>query len=178
MPWLGQGGEIVEKRRLDVQLVLLRGTGGLRRLAPRRQRLCCAVVLPTLMLADLPRTSGRRRSHGLRRRWRELIVKPEIKQLKTFTASTLPTPGFGLIDNFLRTLSCADTVSIRSAEVTWLAIGTRNVQAFILCGRCHRGVLHGAGRRKGFGIARRAQKMIYPSMSIVTQRRSIVGIDA
>ena len=81
---------------------------------------------------------------------------------------------------FSSSISCANTASIRIREVTWLAIGTppERLQALLA------GVvdaieasypIDAQAERKGFRVLLDARKeVVYPSMSIVTRRKSIV----
>ena len=180
IPWLAKEAKIYEKHGLDVQLVLLRGSGQTSAALLGGSIFAAPVVLPTLMLADLSGADLINVAHTVSAVNSKLVVKPEIKRVEDMRGKRIANSSLGSLGDFLfkHILRKYGLDPIR--EVTWLAIGTppERLQALFS------GVVDAIeasypidvqAERKGFRVLLDARKeVVYPSMSIVTRRKSIV----
>src|SRR5688572_13901799 len=82
IPWLAKEAKIYEKHGLDVQLVLLRGSGQTSAALLGGSIFAAPVVLPTLMLADLSGADLINVAHTVSAVNSKLVVKPEIKRVE------------------------------------------------------------------------------------------------
>ena len=180
IPWLAKEAKIYEKHGLDVQLVLLRGSGQTSAALLGGSIFAAPVVLPTLMLADLSGADLINVAHTVSAVNSKLVVKPEIKRVEDMRGKRIANSSLGSLGDFLfkHILRKYGLDPIR--EVTWLAIGTppERLQALFS------GVVDAIeasypidvqAERKGFRVLLDARKeVVYPSMSIVTRRKSII----
>jgi NitT/TauT family transport system substrate-binding protein len=179
IPYLAKEAKIFEKNGLDVEPVLLRGSGQTSQAMVAGSLFASSVALPAVMLADLNGADLVNVAHGIGVQASKLMVKPEIRKLedikgKKIGISSLGSAGDLLFGYVLRKYGI-DT----NREVIWLAVGNtgERLQALLT------GVVDAAdlsypadvqAERKGYRVLLDAKKeIVYPTASVVTRRKTI-----
>jgi ABC-type nitrate/sulfonate/bicarbonate transport system substrate-binding protein len=116
IPWLAKEAKIYEKHGLDVQLVLLRGSGQTSAALLGGSIFAAPVVLPTLMLADLSGADLINVAHTVSAVNSKLVVKPEIKRVEDMRGKRIANSSLGSLGIFSSNISCASTASIQFAK--------------------------------------------------------------
>jgi len=137
-------------------------------------------VLPTLMLADLSGADLVNVAHTVAAVNSKLVVKPEIKRVEDMRGKRIANSSLGSLGDFLfkHILRKYGLDPIR--EVTWLAIGMPPERLQALFSGAVDAIeasypIDVQAERKGFRVLIDARKeVVYPSMSVVTRRKSIV----
>jgi len=180
IPWIAKEAKIYEKYGLDVQLILLRGSGQTSAALLGGSIFASPVALPTLMLADLSGADLINVAHTVPGVQTKMLVKPEIKRAEDLRGKRIATSSLGSLGDFLFKYILRKNGLDPNREITWLSIGTPpdRLQALFS------GVVDATeasypfdlqGERKGFRVLFDGRKeVVYPSMSIVTRRKSIV----
>jgi NitT/TauT family transport system substrate-binding protein len=179
IPWIGKDAKIFEKNGLDVEPVLLRGSGQTSQAMVSGSLFASSVAQPAVMLADLNGADLVNVAHGIAAQGSKLMVKPEIRKLedlkgKKIGISSLGSAGDLLFGYVLRKYGI-DT----SREIFWLAVGNTAERLQAL----YSGVVDAAdltfpadaqAERKGFRVLLDAKKeIVYPTASVVTRRKTI-----
>jgi NitT/TauT family transport system substrate-binding protein len=179
IPWLAKDAKIFEKNGLDVEPVLLRGSGQTSQAMVSGSLFASSVALPAVMLADLNGADLTNVAHGIAAQASKLMVKPEIRKLedlkgKKIGISSLGSAGDLLFGYVLRKYGI-DT----SREVFWLAVGNTSERLQAL----YSGAVDAVdltfpadlqAERKGFRVLLDAKKeIVYPTASVVTRRKTI-----
>jgi NitT/TauT family transport system substrate-binding protein len=179
IPYLAKEAKIFEKNGLDVEPVLLRGSGQTSQAMVAGSLFASSVALPAVMLADLNGADLVNVAHGIGVQGSKLMVKPEIQKVsdikgKKIGISSLGSAGDLLFGYVLRKYGI-DT----KREVIWLAVGNtgERLQA-LLTGRVDAADLtypaDVEAERKGFHVLLDARKeIVYPTASVVTRRKTI-----
>ena len=123
IPWLAKDAKIFEKNGLDVEPVLLRGSGQTSQAMVAGSLFASSVALPAVMLADLNGADLVNVAHGIAAQASRLMVKPEIRKIedlkgKKIGISSLGSAGDLLFGYVLRKYGIDTT-----REVFWLAVG-------------------------------------------------------
>ena len=179
IPWIAKEAKIFEKNGLDVEPVLLRGSGQTSQAMVSGSLFASSVAQPAVMLADLNGADLVNVAHGIAAQGSKLMVKPEIRKLedlkgKKIGISSLGSAGDLLFGYVLRKYGI-DT----SREVFWLAVGNTAERLQAL----YSGAVDAAdltfpadmqAERKGFRVLLDAKKeIVYPTASVVTRRKTI-----
>ena len=179
IPWLAKDAKIFEKNGLDVEPVLLRGSGQTSQAMVSGSLFASSVAQPAVMLADLNGADLVNVAHGIAAQGSRLMVKPEIRKLedlkgKKIGISSLGSAGDLLFGYVLRKYGI-DT----NREVFWLAVGNTAERLQAL----YSGAVDAAdltfpadaqAERKGFRVLLDAKKeIVYPTASVVTRRKTI-----
>jgi len=179
IPWLAKDAKIFEKNGLDVEPVLLRGSGQTSQAMVSGSLFASSVAQPAVMLADLNGADLANVAHGIAAQGSRLMVKPEIRKLedlkgKKIGISSLGSAGDLLFGYVLRKYGI-DT----NREVFWLAVGNTAERLQAL----YSGAVDAAdltfpadaqAERKGFRVLLDAKKeIVYPTASVVTRRKTI-----
>jgi len=179
IPWIAKEAKIFEKNGLDVEPVLLRGSGQTSQAMVSGSLFASSVAQPAVMLADLNGADLVNVAHGIAAQGSKLMVKPEIRKLedlkgKKIGISSLGSAGDLLFGYVLRKYGI-DT----SREVFWLAVGNtaERLQA-LYSGSVDAADLtfpaDAQAERKGFRVLLDAKKeIVYPTASVVTRRKTI-----
>jgi len=179
IPYLAKDAKLFEKNALDVELVLLRGSGQTSQAMVAGSLFASSVALPAVMLADLNGADLVNVAHGIAVQSSKLMVKPEIRKIedlkgKKIGISSLGSAGDLLFGYVLRKYGI-DT----NRDVFWLAVGNtgERLQALL------NGVVDAAdltypadaqAERRGFRPLLDARKeIVYPTASVVTRRKTI-----
>ena len=180
IPWIAKEAKIYEKHGLDVQLILLRGSGQTSAALLGGSIFASPVALPTMMLADLSGADLVNVAHTVPGVQTKMLVKPEIKKAEDLRGKRIATSSLGSLGDFLFKYILRKNGLDPNRDVTWLAIGTppERLQALFS------GAVDATdasypydvqAERKGFRVLFDARKdVVYPSMSIVTRRKNIV----
>ena len=180
IPWIAKEAKIYEKHGLDVELILLRGSGQTSAALLGGSIFASPVALPTMMMADLSGADLINVAHTVPGVQTKMLVKPEIKRAEDLRGKRIATSSLGSLGDFLFKYILRKNGVDPNREITWLSIGTppERLQALIS------GVVDATeasypfdlqGERKGFRVLFDARKeVVYPSMSIVTRRKNIV----
>ena len=179
IPWIAKEAKIFEKNGLDVEPVLLRGSGQTSQAMVSGSLFASSVAQPAVMLADLNGADLANVAHGIAAQGSRLMVKPEIRKLedlkgKKIGISSLGSAGDLLFGYVLRKYGI-DT----NREVFWLAVGNTAERLQAL----YSGAVDAAdltfpadaqAERKGFRVLLDAKKeIVYPTASVVTRRKTI-----
>jgi NitT/TauT family transport system substrate-binding protein len=179
IPWIAKEAKIYEKNGLDVELVLLRGSGQTSAALLGGSLFAAPVALPTVMLADLGGADLVNVAHTVPGVQSKLLVKEEIKRPEDLKGKRIATSSLGSLGDFLFRYILRKHGLDPSRDVTWLSVGTppERLQALVS------GAIDAAdlsypsdaqGRRLGYRTLFDARKeVVYPSMSVVTRRKSI-----
>ena len=179
IPYIAKDAKLFEKNGLDVELVLLRGSGQTSQAMVAGSLFASSVALPAVMLADLNGADLVNVAHGIAVQSSKLMVKPAIRKIedlkgKKIGISSLGSAGDLLFGYVLRKYGI-DT----NRDVFWLAVGNtgERLQALL------NGVVDAAdltypadaqAERRGFRPLLDARKeIVYPTASVVTRRKTI-----
>ncbi len=179
IPWIAKEAKIYEKNGLDVELVLLHGSGQTSTAILGGSIFAAPVALPTVMLADLGGADLVNIAHTVPGVQSKLLVKQEIKRPEDLKGKRIATSSLGSLGDFLFRYILRKHGLDPNRDVTWLSIGTppERLQALVS------GAIDAAdvsyptdaqGERMGYRVMFDARKeVVYPSMSIVTRRKTI-----
>jgi NitT/TauT family transport system substrate-binding protein len=157
IPWLAKEAKIYEKHGLDVELILLRGSGQTSAALLGGSIFASPVALPTVMLADLSGADLINIAHTVPGVQTKMLVKPEIKQPEDLRGKRVATSSLGSLGDFLFKYILRKHGLDPNREITWLAMGAppERLQALFS------GVVDATdlqGERKGFRILFDARK--------------------
>jgi len=179
IPYIAKDAKLFEKNGIDVELVLLRGSGQTSLAMVAGSLFASSVALPAVMLADLNGADLVNVAHGIAVQGSKLMVRPEIRKVedlkgKKIGISSLGSAGDLLFGYVLRKYGI-DT----NREILWLAVGNtgERLQA-LLNGAVDAADLtypaDAQAERKGFRVLLDARKeIVYPTASVVTRRKTI-----
>jgi NitT/TauT family transport system substrate-binding protein len=180
IPWIAKDAKIYEKNGLDVELILVKGSGQTSAAILGGSLFAAPVALPQLMLADLGGADLINVAHTVPGVQSKLLVKSEIKRPEDLKGKKIATSSLGSLGDFLFKYMIRKYGMDPNRDVTWLSIGTPPERLQALSS----GVVDAAdlsypadvqGERLGFKILLDARKeVVYPSMSVVTRRKNIV----
>ena len=179
IPWIAKEAKLYEKNGLDVELILLRGSGQTSAAILGGSLFAAPVVLPTMMLADLSGADLVNVAHTVPGVQSKLLVKPDIKSAEDLRGKRIASSSLGSLGDFLFKFIIRKYGVDPNREITWLSIGTPPERLQALLSGAVDAVeasypIDVQGERKGFRVLFDARKeVVYPSMSIVTRRKSI-----
>ena len=179
IPYVAKDAKLFEKNGLDVELVLLRGSGQTSQAMVAGSLFASSVALPAVMLANLNGADLVNVAHGIAVQSSKLMVKPEIRKVedlkgKKIGISSLGSAGDLLFGYVLRKYGI-DT----NREVIWLAVGNtgERLQALLNGAVDAADLTYPAdvqAERRGFRVLLDARKeIVYPTASVVTRRKTI-----
>ena len=179
IPWIAKEAKLFEKNGLDVEAVLLNGSGRTSQAMLSGSLFAASVALPQVMLADLTGADLVNVAHGIGVQGSRLMVRPEIRKVedlkgKRIGISSLGSAGDLLFGYVLRKYGIDTT-----RDVVWLAVGNtaERLQALMSGAVDAADMTYPAdveAERKGFRALLDAKKeIVYPTASVVTRRRTI-----
>jgi NitT/TauT family transport system substrate-binding protein len=179
IPWIAKEAKLFEKNGLDVEAVLLNGSGRTSQAMLSGSLFAASVALPQVMLADLTGADLVNVAHGIGVQASRLMVRPEIRKVedlkgKRIGISSLGSAGDLLFGYVLRKYGIDTT-----RDVTWLAVGNtaERLQALMNGAVDAADMTYPAdveAERKGFRPLLDARKeIVYPTASVVTRRKTI-----
>ncbi len=179
IPWLAKEAKIYEKNGLDVDLILVKGSGQTSTAILGGSLFAAPVALPTVMLADLGGADLVNIAHTVPGVQSKLLVGQEIKRPEDIKGKKIATSSLGSLGDFLFRYIIRKYGMDPSRDVTWLSIGTppERLQA-LASGNVDAADLSYPtdvqAQRMGYHVLWDARKeVVYPSMSVVTRRKSI-----
>jgi len=179
IPWIAKEAKIFERNGLDVEAVLLNGSGRTSQALLSGSLFAASVALPQVMLADLNGADLVNVAHGIGVQGSRLMVRPEIRRVedlkgKRIGISSLGSAGDLLFGYVLRKYGI-DT----NREIIWLAVGNtaERLQALLTGAVDAADMTYPAdveAERKGFRpLLDARQEIVYPTASVVTRRKTI-----
>jgi len=179
IPWIAKEAKLFEKNGLDVEAVLLNGSGRTSQALLSGSLFAASVALPQVMLADLTGADLVNVAHGIGVQASRLMVRPEIRKVddlkgKRIGISSLGSAGDLLFGYVLRKYGIDTT-----RDVIWLAVGNtaERLQALLMGSVDAADMTYPAdaeAERKGFRPLLDARKeIVYPTASVVTRRKTI-----
>ncbi len=179
IPWIAKEAKIYEKNGLDVELILVKGSGQTSTAILGGSLFAAPVALPTVMLADLGGADLINIAHTVPGVQSTLLVKQEIKKPEDLKGKKIATSSLGSLGDFLFKYIIRKHGMDPNRDVLWISIGTPQERLQALAS----GVVDAAdlsypvdaqGERMGFRVLFDARKeVVYPSMSVVTRRKNI-----
>ena len=179
IPWIAKDAKIYEKNGLDVELILVKGSGQTSTAILGGSLFAAPVALPTVMLADLGGADLVNIAHTVPGVQSTLLVKQEIKKAEDLKGKKIATSSLGSLGDFLFKYIIRKHGMDPNRDVLWISIGTPQERLQALAS----GVVDAAdvsypvdaqGERMGFRVLFDAPKeVVYPSMSVVTRRKNI-----
>ena len=179
IPWVAKEAKIYEKNGLDIQLVLVKGSGQTSTAILGGSLFGAPVALPTVMLADLGGADLVNIAHTVPGVQSKLLVRGEIKRPEDLKGKKIATSCLGSLGDFLFKYIIRKHGMDPNRDVVWVSVAQppERLQAL------QSGVIDAAdlsyptdvqGERMGFRVLFDARKeVVYPSMSVVTRRRNI-----
>ena len=179
IPWIAKEAKIYEKNGLDVELILVKGSGQTSTAILGGSLFAAPVALPTVMLADLGGADLVNIAHTVPGVQSKLLVREEIKRPEDIKGKKIATSSLGSLGDFLFRYIIRKYGMDPNRDVAWLSIGTpaERLQA-LASGNVDAADLSYPtdvqAQRMGYRVLWDARKeVVYPSMSVVTRRKSI-----
>ena len=179
IPWIAKEAKIYEKNGLDVDIILLRGSGQSSQALLGGSLFAAPVALPQVMLANLNGADLVNVAHTIAMASSKLLVKPEIRKPEDLRGKKIATSSIGSLGDFLFRYALRKHGINPDREITWLSIGTNAERLQALFS----GAIDGAdvaypadvqAERKGYRVLIDARKEItFPTTSVVTRRKTI-----
>jgi NitT/TauT family transport system substrate-binding protein len=179
IPWISKEAKIYEKNGLEVELILLKGSGQTSTAILGGSIYAAPVALPTVMLADVSGADLVNVAHTVPGVQSKLVVKEEIRRPEDLKGKRIATSSLGSLGDFLFRYIMRKHGLDPNREVTWLSIGTppERLQALASGGVDAADLSYPTdvrALRMGYKILWDARKeVVYPSMSVVTRRKYI-----
>ena len=178
-PWIAKEAKIYEKHGLDVELVLVKGSGQTSSAILGGSLFAAPVAVPQVMMANLGGADLVNIAHTVPGVQSKLLVKQEIKRPEDIKGKSIATSSLGSLGDFLFKYIIRKNGMDPMRDVTWLSIGTppERLQA-LASGRVDAADLShptdAQALRMGYRVLWDARKeVVYPSMSVVTRRRTV-----
>ena len=124
IPWIAKDAKIYERNGLNVEIVLLRGSGQSSQALLGGSLFAAPVALPQVMLADLNGADLVNVAHTIAAASSKLLVKPEIKKPEDLRGKKIATSSIGSLGDFLFRYALRKYGVNPDREITWLSIGT------------------------------------------------------
>ena len=179
IPWIAKDAKIYEKHGLDVELVLVKGSGQTSAAILGGSLFAAPVAVPQVMMANLGGADLVNIAHTVPGVQSKLLVKQEIKRPEDIKGKRIATSSLGSLGDFLFKYIIRKNGMDPIRDVTWLSIGTpgERLQA-LASGRVDAADLSypadAQGLRMGYRVLWDARKeVVYPSMSVVTRRKTV-----
>ena len=177
IPWLAKEAKIYEKNGLDVELILLRGSGQTSAALLGGSIFAAPVTIATVMQANLSGADLMTVAHTVPGVQSKLVVKQEIKRPEDLKGKKLGTSSRGSLGDFLFRHITRKYGLDPDRDVTWLTIGTppERLQALASGGVDAADLSYPTdvrAQQMGFRVLWDARKeVVYPSMAVVTRRK-------
>jgi NitT/TauT family transport system substrate-binding protein len=179
IPWIAKDAKIYEKNGLDVDLILVKGSGQTSTAILGGSLFAAPVAVPQVMLANLGGADLVNIAHTVPGVQSKLLVKQEIKRPEDIKGKRIATSSLGSLGDFLFKYIIRKNGMDPIRDVIWLSIGTpqERLQA-LASGRVDAADLSyptdAQALRMGYRILWDARKeVVYPSMSVVTRRKTV-----
>jgi NitT/TauT family transport system substrate-binding protein len=179
IPWIAKDAKIYEKYGLDVELVLVKGSGQTSAAILGGSLFAAPVAVPQVMMANLGGADLVNIAHTVPGVQSKLLVKQEIRRPEDIKGKRIATSSLGSLGDFLFKYIIRKNGMDPIRDVIWLSIGTpgERLQA-LASGRVDAADLSYPtdvqALRLGYRVLWDARKeVVYPSMSVVTRRKTV-----
>jgi NitT/TauT family transport system substrate-binding protein len=179
IPWIAKEAKIYEKNGLDVELVLLRGSGQTSAAIVSGSIFGAPVTTPTVMLAGLGGADLVTVAHTVPGVQTKLLVRPEIRKPEDLKGKKIGISSLGSLGDFLERYIMKKYGLDPGRDVFLISVGgPPEVLQALMSGAIDGGDLsypvNAAAEKQGFKVLWDARKeVVYPSMSVVTRRKNI-----
>src|SRR5262245_22604946 len=134
IPWLAKEAKIYQKNGLDVETILLRGSGQTSQALLGGSLFAAPVALPQVMLANLSGADMVNVAHTIASPSNKLVVRPEIRKPEDLRGKRIATSALGSLGDFLFRYILRRHGIDPNREITWLSIGTNSERLQALLG--------------------------------------------
>lgn len=179
IPWIAKDMKIYEKNGLDMEIILLRGSGQTSQAMIGGSIFASPVTTATLMTANLSGADLTTVAHTVAAVQGKMLVKPEIRRPEDLKGKKVASSGLGSLGDFMYRVTMRKYGLNPDKDVIWITVGSppERLQALV------NGVVDAAdlsypsdarGERLGFRVMWDARVEVpYPSMSVVTRKKTI-----
>src|SRR4029079_9472805 len=122
IPWLAKEARIYEKNGLDVEIILLRGSGQSSQALLGGSLFAAPVALPQVMLANLHGADLVNVAHTIAAAHRKLLDNPAIKSPEDLPGKKIATSSIGSLGDFLFRYALRKYGLNPDPEITWRSI--------------------------------------------------------
>ncbi len=136
IPWIAKDAKIYEKYGLDVELVLVKGSGQTSAAILGGSLFAAPVAVPQVMMANLGGADLVNIAHTVPGVQSKLLVKQEIRRPEDIKGKRIATSSLGSLGDFLFKYIIRKNGMDPIRDVIWLSIGTPPESG---CRRWHRG---------------------------------------
>ncbi|HEX6770075.1 MAG TPA: ABC transporter substrate-binding protein, partial [Candidatus Binatia bacterium] len=179
IPWIAKDAKIYEKHGLDVELILVKGSGQTSAAILGGSLFAAPVAVPQVMMANLGGADLVNIAHTVPGVQSKLLVGQQIRRPEDIKGKRIATSALGSLGDFLFKYIMRKNGMDPIRDVTWLSIGTpgERLQA-LASGRVEAADLSyptdAQALRMGYRVLWDARKeVVYPSMSVVTRRKTV-----
>ncbi len=124
IPWIAKEAKIYEKQGLDVQLILLRGSGQTSAAILGGSIFAAPVTLTTMIMADLSGADFVNVAHTVAAVNTKLLVKSDIKRVEDLKGKRVGITSLGSLSDFLLKHAFRKYGIDPNRDITWLTMGT------------------------------------------------------
>ena len=179
IPWIAKDMKFYEKNGLDMEIILLRGSGQTSQAMIGGSIFASPVTTATLMTANLSGADLTTVAHTVAAVQGKMLVKPEIRRPEDLKGKKVASSGLGSLGDFMYRVTMRKYGLNPDKDVIWITVGSppERLQALV------NGVVDAAdlsypsdarGERLGFRVMWDARAEVpYPSMSVVTRKKTI-----
>lgn len=179
IPWLAKDAKIYEKHGLDVELILVKGSGQTSAAILGGSLFAAPVAVPQVMMANLGGADLVNIAHTVPGVQSKLLVNQEIRRPEDIKGKRIATSSLGSLGDFLFKYIIRKNGMDPIRDVIWLSIGTpgERLQA-LSSGRVEAADLSYPTDRQALRLGYRVlwdarKEVVYPSMSVVTRRKTL-----
>ncbi|HUR72210.1 MAG TPA: ABC transporter substrate-binding protein [Candidatus Limnocylindrales bacterium] len=179
IPWIAKDAKFYEKNGLDVEIILLRGSGQTSQAMIGGSIFASPVTTATLMTANLSGADLTTVAHTVAAVQGKMLVKPEIRKPEDLKGKKVASSGLGSLGDFMYRVTMRKYGLNPDKDVIWITVGSPPERLQALAS----GVVDAAdlsypsdaqGERMGFRVLWDARVEVpYPSMSVVTRKKTI-----
>jgi NitT/TauT family transport system substrate-binding protein len=179
IPWLAKEAKLFEKHGLDVETVLLRGSGQTSQAMVSGSLFASSVASPAVMLANLNGADLANVAHGIASQGSKLMVRPEIRKPEDLRGKKIGISSLGSAGDLIFGYILRKYGIDANREINFLAVGNtgERLQALLNGAVDAADLTYPAdvqAERKGFRTLLEAKKeLVYPTASVVTRRKTI-----
>jgi len=124
IPWIAKEAKIYDKHGLDVQLILLRGSGQTSAAMLGGSIFASPVTLTTMIMADLSGADFVNVAHTVAAVATKLLVRPDIKRVEDLKGKRVGITSLGSLSDFLLRHTFRKYGLDPNRDVTWFMMGT------------------------------------------------------
>ena len=179
IPWIAKDAKFYEKNGLDVEIILLRGSGQTSQAMIGGSIFASPVTTATLMTANLSGADLTTVAHTVAVVQGRMLVKPEIRNPEDLKGKKVASSGLGSLGDFMYRVTMRKYGLNPDKDVIWITVGTppERLQA-LAAGSVDAADLSYPsdvlGEKMGFRVLWDARVEVpYPSMSVVTRRKTV-----